>query len=91
MANKKDLVSAVSDKLGTTKKYSEEVLETVIDVFVEAIVNDGEVNVTGLGKFDVVEVPARERRNPSTGEVFMGTEHGKVRFKPCASLKEAVR
>ena len=40
------------------------------DVVTEELVNGGKVQIVGFGNFEVAERPAREGRNPKTGEVM---------------------
>ncbi|MGE5484177.1 MAG: HU family DNA-binding protein [Ignavibacteriales bacterium] len=66
--NKAELVSAVAEKTGTTKKETERVVNSVIDVIQEALAKDDKVSLVGFGTFEVRERAARKGRNPKTGE-----------------------
>ena len=66
--NRKELVSAIADKSGVSKKDAEGVLSAFIDTVVDELKGNGSVNLVGFGSFKVSERAAREGRNPATGE-----------------------
>lgn len=88
--NKKDLARAVSKDLGTTVKDTEVLLESVFKAISDELVLGSEVNITGFGKFVIVEKPARNGRNPRTGETITVEAHRAVKFKPAGTLKQSV-
>jgi nucleoid DNA-binding protein len=49
-----------------------------------------EVKFTGFGKFSAVARPAREGRNPQTGESMMIAAKRAAKFSSAAELKKAV-
>ena len=49
-----------------------------------------EVKFTGFGKFSTVARPAREGRNPQTGESMQIAAKTAAKFSPGAELKKAV-
>lgn len=52
----------------------------------EALKSDGSIVIKGFGTFRVVVVPARQHRNPRTGEAVMKPAHQAVRFKPSKTI-----
>ncbi len=66
--NKAELVSAVAERTGITKKETEKVVNSVIDVIQEALSKDDKVSLVGFGTFEVRDRAARKGRNPKTGE-----------------------
>lgn len=69
--NKKDLVSAISEKSGFTKKDSEIILNATLDTITEALATKEDISLTGFGKFSTRvqgAKPAREGVNPRKPE-----------------------
>ena len=88
--NKNDLVAAIADKAGLSKKDSEKVLKAFEEVVTEELKNGGKVQLVGFGTFDVAERAAREGRNPQTGAAMPIPASKAPRFKVGKTLKDAV-
>lgn len=92
--NKSDFVIMVreSDTTGTMNSIekAECVVNQVLDTLQRAIVEHGSLKIQGFGVFEVVDVAARERRNPRTGESIPIPAHKAVKFRPGKELREAV-
>lgn len=88
--NKTELINVVSEKLGTTKKATGEVVDTIVEVITETVASGEEVSITGFGKFSVSERAAREGRNPATGETIKIAASKAPKFKASKTLKDAV-
>ena len=88
--NKKELVKAYSEKLGTTQKAAGEQLDALLEVITEAMVRGEEVKISGFGTFAVSERAAREGRNPMTGETIQIAASKSPKFKAAKTLKDAV-
>ena len=58
--NKTELVAAVAEKAGLSKKDAEKAIAAYTDVVSEELVNGGKVQLVGFGTFEVVERPERE-------------------------------
>lgn len=52
--------------------------------------NGAETNVPGFGKFKVKETPAREGRNPGTGETIKIAASRKLTFASAKAVKDAL-
>lgn len=88
--NKKELVNAVKDNMGCTRKEAELAVGTVLDAVVEGLVADGKVSLVGFGTFSVADRAARTCRNPQTGEAIEVPAKKAPKFKASAALKDAV-
>ena len=89
--NKTELVSAVKEKTGFSGKDAEAAVKAVFDSVAEALAKGDKVQLIGFGTFEVRERPAREGRNPRTGETLK-VEAAKVpAFKAGQALKNAVK
>ena len=62
--NKTELVAAMADQAGLSKKDAEKALKAFTDVVAEELKKDGKVQLVGFGTFEVSSRAAREGRNP---------------------------
>lgn len=88
--NKTELISAVAEKTGYTKKDTTSVVDAIIETIIETLVSGDEVSIAGFGKFSVVERAEREGRNPQTGETLVIAASKAPKFKAGKALKDAV-
>ena len=88
--NKKELVAAVAEKSGVSKKEAEAVINAFTDVVTEELVKGEKIQMVGFGTFAVSEKAAREGRNPKTGEKKMIAASKAPKFKAGKALKDAV-
>ena len=84
--NKRELIEKVAAKAGMTKKQAGEAVEAVLEAIVEALKGGEEVRLVGFGAFRVVEMKAREGRNPQTGEKIKIPARKVVKFKASKGL-----
>ena len=89
--NKTELVAAIADQTGLSKKDAEKALNAFTDtVKKELKKKDGKVQLVGFGTFDVTKRAAREGRNPQTGAKMKIKASKAPRFKAGKALKDAV-
>ena len=88
--NKADLVSAVADKAGLSKKDSEKAVNAAFDVISDELVKGGKVQLVGFGSFETKERSARIGRNPRTKEEIEIPASRVPLFKAGKSLRDAV-
>jgi len=88
--NKTELINAMAEKTGLTKKESEVALKAFIETVTESLSKKEPVQLIGFGSFDVAHRPAREGRNPKTNEPMTIAATNAVKFKAGAALKQAV-
>ncbi len=88
--NKTELVAAVAEKAELSKKDSEKFLKAFIDVVSEELQKGEKIQLVGFGTFEVVERPAREGRNPLTGEKMQIKASKAPKFKAGKALKDIV-
>lgn len=88
--NKQELLSAISEKSGLTKKDSEAALAAFIETVQDTLKKGEKVQLIGFGSFEVRERAARTGKNPLNGEV-MNIPAAKVpAFKAGRALKDLV-
>lgn len=88
--NKTELIAAVAEKAGLTKKDAERAVNATIDAITESLVKGDKVQVSGLGSFEVKNREARTGRNPQTGETIQIAASKLPAFKAAKALKDAV-
>ena len=88
--NKTELVAAMAEKTGLSKKDAESALKAFIDTVTDELKADGKVQLVGFGNFEVSERPAREGRNPRTGETMTIAASKTPKFKPGKALKDEI-
>ncbi len=85
-----DLIEHVAAGAGLEKTQAKKAVEAVIAGIVDAAKKGEEVNLVGFGKFKVKDSPARQGRNPATGESIEIAASRKLRFSPAKQLKDAL-
>ena len=88
--NKADLVAAVAEKAGISKKDSEKAVNAAFDAITEALVAGDKVQLVGFGAFETKERGARIGRNPKTKEEIQIPASRVPGFKAGKALKDAV-
>ena len=88
--NKTELVAAMADQAGLSKKDSEKALKAFTDTVAKELKKGGKVQLVGFGTFEVVKRSAREGRNPQTGAVMKIKASKAPKFKAGKALKDAV-
>ena len=88
--NKTELVAAVAEKAGISKKDSEKALKAFVDVVTEQLKADDKVQLVGFGTFEVSKRAAREGRNPQTGKTMKIAACKAPKFKAGKALKDAI-
>lgn len=86
--NKTELVAAMADQAGISKKDAEKALKAFTDVVAEELKKDGKVQLVGFGTFEVSKREAREGRNPQTGEPMQIAASTAPKFKAGKALKD---
>ena len=89
--NKPELISAVAEKSGLTKKDAESALNALLDTIANTMAEGDKIQLIGFGTFEVKERAARLGRNPQTKEEILIPESKFPSFKAGKALKEAVK
>lgn len=89
--NKTELISAVAEKAGLSKKDATVAVSAVFDSITETLVKGEKVQLIGFGNFEVRERAARTGRNPLTGEELTIAASKVPAFKAGKALKDAVK
>jgi DNA-binding protein HU-beta len=68
--NTTELADAVAEANDISKAKAKEVVNSVFSSIIDAAKRGDDVAINGFGRFSVKERPAREGRNPRTGEAL---------------------
>lgn len=88
--NKVELVAAVSEKAGISKKDAEKAVSAVLDSVVESVASGDKVQLVGFGTFEVRARSERTGRNPRTKETIVIPASKQPVFKAGKSFKDTV-
>lgn len=86
--SKTELVAAIAEKTGLTKKDSEAAVNAFIGTVTEQLKKGEKVQLIGFGTFEVSERAARTGRNPQTGAEMTIAASKAPKFKAGKALKE---
>ena len=88
---KADLVNAVYERLGLSKRETAKLVDAVFDLIKEALKKGEKVKISGFGNFIVRHKSPRKGRNPRTGEPIEISARRVLVFKPSQVLRKALR
>ena len=88
--NKTELIAAVAEKTGVTRKESEQVLAAVLDTIAEELAKGERVQLVGFGAFETKHREPRVGRNPRTKEAVEIPASTVPTFKAGKQFKEKV-
>lgn len=88
--NKTELIAAVAEGAGLTKKDTERVLNAAIDAITLSLAQGEKVQLSGFGTFEAKEREARIGRNPRTKEAVEIAATRVPAFKPSKALKDII-
>lgn len=87
---KKDLIAAIAEKAGLSKKDSEAALNAFISTVEDALKAGETVQLTGFGTFEVRERAERQALNPRTKEPITVAATKVPAFKAGKGLKDII-
>ena len=88
--NKTELIAAVAEKTGMTKKDAERAVAATFESISASLAKGDRVQLSGFGIFEVKERSARVGRNPRTKETIEIPASRVPTFKPSKALKDNV-
>lgn len=88
--NKAELVAAMAEKTGLTKKQAEDAVKAFTEVVADELKNEGKVQIVGFGTFETSKRAAREGINPQTKKVIEIPASVAPKFKAGKALKDSV-
>jgi nucleoid DNA-binding protein len=87
---KKDLARAIAERVGLPQAQARDVVQRVFAAVIEALVQDGRVELRNFGVFRVKRRRPRRARNPRTGEALTAPGRMAVTFRPGREMQQRV-
>ena len=84
--NKAELVAAIAENAGLSKKDSEKALAAFVSVVTDELKKGEKVQLVGFGTFEVSARPARTGRNPQTKKTITIPASKAPKFKAMKAL-----
>ena len=88
--NKTELIAAIANKAGLSKKDAEKALNATLDTVSDALAAGDKVQLVGFGGFETKKREARMGRNPKTREAIEIPASCIPVFKAGKALKDKV-
>ncbi|MHB1643038.1 MAG: HU family DNA-binding protein [Acidithiobacillus sp.] len=94
--NKPDLAQHITQSLLENGTYRlrpadvKEAIDRILDTLTDALAEDRRIEIRDFGSFDIRVMPARQSRNPKTGEPVWVPAKKTVHFKPGYQMRTQV-
>ena len=89
--NKTELINAVAEKAGLSKKNAEAAVNDTLAAITESLKAEEKVQLVGFGSFEVKHRAERTGLNPRTGDSVTIAASKVPAFKAGKALKDAVK
>ncbi len=86
--NTSELIEHVASSAGLEKSQVRKALDAVTKAITSAAQSGDSVALAGFGQFRVKDTPARQGRNPATGETIEIAAARKLTFAPAKAVKD---
>jgi integration host factor subunit alpha len=87
---KVDIVEAIYEKVGFSKKEVANIVETIFDIVKENLMKEDKIKISGFGNFVIRKKRSRRGRNPQTGDDIEISSRRILTFKPSQVLRAAL-
>ena len=88
--SKEQLISDLAETVDAPKAQVRALLEQLSEIVSDALENNDEITLPGIGKLKVTARPARSGRNPQTGKTIEIAAKNVVKFVPAKALTDAI-
>ena len=88
--NQSELIEIVAQATEPNQAAAGQAVKAVVNAILDGLLADEAVRVSGLGIFNVAARPAREGRNPRTGETIEIAASKALRFHAGKAVKDAL-
>ncbi|GGJ39261.1 HU family DNA-binding protein [Deinococcus roseus] len=85
---KQQLIQVIAEKAGVSKKDAGEVIDSMLEIIVEALKEGKTVGLPGFGTLSVVPTKERQAVRPGTTDRITVPAGKKIRFKTATSLQD---
>lgn len=87
LVNKESLAISVANACNINRKDAMKAVNIIFDEMSDALANDGNIDITAFGKFNIFHRKERMGINPATKEKMMIHSSKLPKFKPSQTLK----
>lgn len=87
---KTELISAVADQTGCTKKNADEAVNAIVSIITDTLSKGEKVSIVGFGTFEVRDRKEKQVINPQTKKMMTAPASKAPAFKAGQTLKNAV-
>jgi len=84
---KADLVEIVYEKVGLSKKESQDIVEAIFETIKSNLREGHKIKISGFGNFVLRDKRPRKGRNPQTGDDIQISARRVLTFRPSQILK----
>jgi DNA-binding protein HU-beta len=88
--NNADLAETLVTGHAMSKADARKAVDDLLNAIVAAAAKGEEVSLNGFGKFKIKDSPAREGRNPSTGQAIQIAASKKLTFAPAKAVRDTL-
>ena len=88
--NQSELIERVARASELSQAAAGQAMKAVVNTILDSLAAGEAVRVSGLGTFNVTERPARQGRNPQSGETIKIAASKAVRFRAGKAAKDAL-
>lgn len=89
--NNKDFIAQLANSTGYTQADTQQMVKTLIEKMTESFEDEGAVQITGFGTFEVKKRLERVVVNPGTQQRMLVPPKLVLSFKPIATIKENLK
>jgi integration host factor subunit alpha len=87
---KADLIDAIYEKVGLSKKESTQIVELIFELMRKSLESNRKVKISGFGNFNIRSKNIRRGRNPQTGDEIKISARSVLTFKASPVLKKVL-
>ena len=87
---KADLIDAIYEKVGLSKKESTQIVELIFELMRKSLESNRKVTISGFGNFNIRSKNIRRGRNPQTGDEIKISARSVLTFKASPVLKKVL-
>ena len=87
---KADLIDAIYEKVGLSKKESTQIVELIFELMRKSLESNQKVKISGFGNFNIRNKNIRRGRNPQTGDEIKISARSVLTFKASPVLKKVL-
>jgi integration host factor subunit beta len=88
---KKDIVRTIAEQIDLPQLRTKDLVQRTFDALIDALVQEGRIELRNFGVFQIKKREARMARNPRTGERVPVQSKSVVTFKPGKEMELRVR